>query len=113
MPEREIPITLLVRTLDDDVVVATPLLFDEIACCDSRLERARATVRDLAKRAAEASANFVLHQRCLPGEATLQTVEISLPPPKKSEFWTEPVELAFAVVRWRHGTEAYLALVPE
>jgi hypothetical protein len=44
---------------------------------------------------------------------TLHTVEIALPPPTKSEFWSEPVELKFAMVRWRHGTDAYLAMVPE
>ena len=113
MPERDIPITIVVRTLEDEFVAADPLLFSEIGCCDSKIERMRATVKDLAKRCAEASPYYALHQRSLPGEATVQTIEIALSPPKKSADWTGPVELTFHAVRWRHGQEAHLAFVPE
>jgi hypothetical protein len=112
MPERQFPIHLVVRGLDDDVLVAEPLLFPEISCCDRNGDRLRITVRELARRIVESQENFTLHQRALAGELTAQTVAVTLDPPRKKPDWAQPVELQFHVVRWRHASEAHLAFVP-
>jgi hypothetical protein len=58
------------------------LLFSEISCCDRKLDRLRVTVRDLARQVVESARNFTLHQRTMPGEASIETVRVTLDPPK-------------------------------
>src|SRR4051794_9445231 len=101
MPERQIPITLVVRLLGSDAVLADPLLFSELCCIERKIERLRSSVRDLARKLVETQPAFTLHQRILSGEPALETVKLTLAPPSRNVDWVEPVELEFHVVRWR------------
>jgi ATP-dependent Clp protease ATP-binding subunit ClpC len=112
MPLREWNITILHRTLDDSVLVAEPLLFPELCCCDSKAARLGRTIRECARHVLERTTAQELHQRLMPGEPEAEEIEVSLEPPKRQADWVEPVKLRFVVVRWPHGSEAYLAFVP-
>ena len=107
-------LTLVTRTLDDgDVRVGGPLRFAEVSCCDAKRPRLRRLVRRLARELLAGSTADALHRRALPGDATVERVEVTLPPPpKRRADWAEPVTLAFHLVRWRHDERTHVAAVP-
>jgi hypothetical protein len=91
--ERTIPITLVVRSLDEGVLAGDPLLFAELTCCDRKPSRLRATVRHLAREVAEKAEAFALHRREMPGEAVAEELSVELAPPKRQTAWhCGPVE---------------------
>ena len=112
MPEREISISVVLRSFDEGVLSAEPLLFHEIHCCGRKSARVRATVRELAKKIADRTPMFALHRRELPSHPVVEQVEVTLEPPKRRLEWTEPLKLQFDIVRWRHGNDAHLVFVP-
>jgi ATP-dependent Clp protease ATP-binding subunit ClpA len=112
MAERSLPITLVIQSIDEEILCAEPLLFPEIRQCDTKRSRLRTQVKELAKKVAEGTQLFVLHGRELPGGATSFQVDVTLDPPKRQTEWQQPVTLRFDVVRWQHGNEALVAFVP-
>lgn len=51
-------------------------------------------------------------RRALVEPPVVQTVSLTLKPPKKQILWQEPVELMFHVLTWRHADVCWLAYVP-
>jgi ATP-dependent Clp protease ATP-binding subunit ClpC len=114
MPTLEWEVLLLENKLDETFTVSQPLLLPEISTFDTKTSRLRASVVKLARQLLEQEPAIAIHQRVLPDAPQVDVIQITLAPPQPRMLdWTEPVELRFNVVCWKHGNDSWRALVPQ
>ena len=112
MPEHEVPLILVTRSLDADVHVGEALLAPEVLAVGGNPARLHDKLRMLAKTVLEGDGPAKVYRRLAGVSPQVSRLVVVLEPPRKTVAWTSPVELRFDVLRWRHGDEASVAYVP-
>jgi ATP-dependent Clp protease ATP-binding subunit ClpA len=106
------PVWMLLQVLENRLALVEGLGFPEIARLGGTRDRLRDEIQRNLRRLVEAAPLPSLHRRHLASAPTVGAVELTVDPQPGSILWREPLPLAFPVVRWRHGSDAELALVP-
>jgi ATP-dependent Clp protease ATP-binding subunit ClpA len=107
-----IKVTVVVRELEEGVLLREALLFPEVLCCDTSEARQTRALRRLVEELCERTDPIDLHRRKPPEKVAIDAVEVEVEPTVKSAAWRDPVRLQFHAVRWRHGDDAHVAYVP-
>jgi ATP-dependent Clp protease ATP-binding subunit ClpC len=112
MPQYTFRLTAVFQTFENDTHIAEALFYPEVSRFGANLEKLEEALKDNAAHISEAVAALALYRRHHTGEAEIGEAKVILNPPPKSLAWRQPVELAFAVVRFVQGEEALIAYVP-
>ncbi len=112
MPVHEIDLAILVQNLDDESFLSEALLFPEVSRFGDDLETLKRAVIKNAGRIIEAEALPRVWTRLKTSELESCELNLALDPPAKRLHWREPIHLRLDVVRWSHGENAHVALLP-
>ncbi len=107
-------LTTVTRPLGENVELAEALGFPEVSALDDAERKWRVTLQAKAKAILEdaaASPPLSLHRRRIGAAAEVQSVEMTLEPPRRAPAWQEPVTLRVPFVRWAEE-DLHLACVP-
>ena len=112
MPQLHWRLPALLSTLDDDTLLARPLLLSGNSCYAPNLRRLRGM---LARRVIDVMKQIEPGElyRYLQAEMPeVRTLEIEVPPLREDVLRRHAVQLPLQYVVWRHGVDALIAYVP-
>src|SRR5579864_4468792 len=103
MPNEEFQLTILTRSLAENVELTEALGFPEISALDDTERKRRASLSTKARGILEDASltpAITLHRRRLPAEVELDFVDLLFQPPKHSPDWQEPATVRVHYARW-------------
>ncbi|MBI3267988.1 MAG: ATP-dependent Clp protease ATP-binding subunit [Planctomycetes bacterium] len=112
MPIFDFPLRTVIQQLENGLYLAHALQLPEASCLENDLPRLRDSLREQARQLVEATPALDVHRRLAAAEPSVEELRLALEPPRRDPAWPRPLELRFHVVRWAHGEDATLALVP-
>ncbi len=124
MPSHDLPLAVVVQSLESGLLLAEALLFPEYACAGSNAEKLVEQLAAHVERLMRRLPAEELYRRFLTETPMVDRVTLTLEPGVRSAAWQTPIELTFPVLRWSHPAaptpgataepppEAMLAYVP-
>lgn len=103
MPNEVFQLSILSRSLGENIELAEALGFPEISALDDTERRRRASLSAKAKGILEDASlapAVTLHRRRLPGDVELDSVDLLFQPPKHSPDWQQPAIVRVHYARW-------------
>ncbi|HYF51805.1 MAG TPA: AAA family ATPase [Planctomycetota bacterium] len=112
MPQIDLRLFTVNASLDEGCHFARPLFIPNVSTLHTDERKAEnGAIAILKRQISEAGANL-LRRLNISDAPALKDVIIELPVPRGASPWKTPLNLRFATLRWRHGTEAQVAYVP-
>src|SRR5436189_4072043 len=114
MPNEVFQLTTVTRLLGENIELTEALGFPEISALDDAERRRHVALQAKAKAILEdieASPPLSLYRRRIGAAAEVDSVEMTLEPPKRAPAWQEPVTLRVPFVRWAEE-DLHQAYVP-
>ena len=112
MIEIEFPFWGIYQVFDEHCALAEILAFPELSRLGGKRDSLRRQLRRNVQKLAAEIPLGELHRRQLGGEPSVGSVTVELEPAQGIALWRRPLPLIFPTLRWRHGADAHLAVVP-
>ncbi len=112
MPEHDFHLVALFQSLDEKLLLAEALLFNEISVLHSNRYALRHALERGARHLLRHMDPLQIHRRRWRGTPQVRSLPLTLDPPGRHPSWLRPLDVTFSLVQWPHGEEAHRAYLP-